>query len=142
MTKKYIKVDFEPLDYNFIRNLNPRDIIFIAHWADTNYDRESEKLGYFILVVFKEYDRVRSGFCSVNSWEFVEEYMKNLDDLFTKNSEGILFNYFNKEMLPDLDIKSSTMIYKDEYKFKSDLIIKNLIHTSNLNIKNGATNRV
>lgn len=118
MAKRYVNVKKTGcvLDVT-IPEAKPENIIYFAHWFDRWYDHESENMGYFLEMIYVDGDEVKAKWCNPGDWDKIGALIEEVGDKFAKHEEGGGYVYYlNKEMLSDIKIKGSFLIYKDKYR--------------------------
>ena len=129
MEKKYIDIEmtgdvFKTVIPSFF---HPENVIFFAHYFDMGYDRKSEDMGHFFEIVYLDGDEIKAEWGNPKYWEGIGEFIEKNGDKFARaDNQGVLFNFFNKAMLPDLKIEEDVLIYKDKYRFGGLSIVPDL----------------
>ena len=125
--KKYIDIKMTGNVFNVtIPPVNPDDIIFFGHFFDMGFDHESEDMGHFFEIAYLDGDEIKAEWGNPGDWEKIEEFIKKMGDKFVRADNQVLFNFFNKSMLPDLKIEKDILIYKNKYRLGGLSIVPDL----------------
>ena len=138
MAKKYIDIEmtgdvFKTVIPSFF---HPENVIFFAHHFDMGYDHKSEDMGHFFEIAYLDGDEIKAEWGNPKYWEGIGEFIEKNGDKFARaDNRKVLFNFFNKAMLPDLKIEKDVLIYKDKYRFGGLSIVPDLDFDNHL-VKN------
>lgn len=123
--KKYIDVELENCVHNSQCVIpEPENIIFLAHWFDTNYTYKSEDMGHFYEIAYIDGEKVVAQIFNPGKWEIVKQIISNGKDILVKsenpNSTGWMWHeFYNKNLLNELRIEGRALIFRDKYRFKN-----------------------
>lgn len=123
ITEKYTNIEFDDQRQTFAeyQNIKPEDIILLSCWTDIYWNHKSEYEGEFLGLIYLKDEVPRAQCFNLADKEPTIDFIKKSKDVLVYHKgRAWCQTFYNKNMLKNLSSKNGVLIYKDQFKIKSD----------------------